>query len=52
MGELEIVMTADRHDLDEQDRDAFRSGWLELIFHDPVASEHFGRAAPGDACRR
>jgi len=43
MGDLEIVTTADRHDLDEQARDAFRPGWPEFIFHDPVSSEHLDR---------
>ena len=43
MGDLEIVRTAERHDLDEQARDAFRPGWPEFIFHDPVSSEHLGR---------
>jgi len=43
MGNLEIVTTADRQDLDEQARNAFRPGWPEFIFHDPVSSEHLGR---------
>ena len=43
MGDLEIVTTADRHDLDKQARDAFRPGWPEFIFHDPISSEHIGR---------
>jgi hypothetical protein len=43
MGDLEIVTTADRHDLDEQARDAFRAVWPEFIFHDPVSSAHIGR---------
>jgi GNAT superfamily N-acetyltransferase len=43
MGELEIVTTADRHDLDEQARDAFRAVWPEFIFHDPVSAEYIGR---------
>ena len=43
MGDLEIVTTADRHDLDEQARDAFRPGWPEFIFHDPISAEHVGR---------
>jgi GNAT superfamily N-acetyltransferase len=43
MGDLEIVTTGDRHDLDEQARDAFRAGWPEFIFHDPISSEHIGR---------
>ena len=43
MGVLEVVTTADRHDLDEQAREAFRQVWPEFIFHDPVSSEHIGR---------
>jgi hypothetical protein len=43
MGDLEVVTTADRHDLDEQARDALRSVWPEFIFHDPVAAEYIGR---------
>jgi GNAT superfamily N-acetyltransferase len=40
---VEIVTTADRHDLDGQARDAFRPGWPEFIFHDPVSSKYIGR---------
>ncbi len=43
MGDLEIVTTSERHDLDEQARDALRTVWPEFIFHDPVASEHISR---------
>jgi GNAT superfamily N-acetyltransferase len=43
MGDIEVVTTADRHDLDEQTRDALRSVWPEFIFHDPVADEYIGR---------
>lgn len=43
MGDLEVVTTADRHDLDEQARDALRTVWPEFIFHDPVSAEHVGR---------
>jgi hypothetical protein len=43
MDDLEIVTTSDRHDLDEQARDAFRAVWPEFIFHDPISSEHIGR---------
>jgi hypothetical protein len=43
MEDLEIVTTADRHDLDEQARDAFRAVWPEFIFHDPISSEYIGR---------
>jgi hypothetical protein len=42
--DLEIVTTADRHDLDEQAREALRVVWPEFIFHDPVSSAHIGRA--------
>jgi hypothetical protein len=43
MGDLEIVTTADRRDLDEQARDAFRAVWPEFMFHDPISSEYIGR---------
>ena len=43
MGGPEIVTTADRHDLDDQARDALRTVWPEFIFHDPISSEHIGR---------
>jgi hypothetical protein len=43
MAELEIVTTAERPDLDEQARAAFRPGWPEFIFHDRIVSEHLGR---------
>jgi len=43
MGDLQIVTTADRHDLDEQATAAFRPGWPEFIFHDQISSEHIGR---------
>lgn len=43
MAEVEIVTTADRHDLDEQARDAFRAVWPEFIFHDPISSEYIAR---------
>jgi GNAT superfamily N-acetyltransferase len=43
MGVPEVVTSADRHDLDEQAREAFRQVWPEFIFHDPVSSEHIGR---------
>ncbi|HUD80605.1 MAG TPA: hypothetical protein VMR00_22380 [Streptosporangiaceae bacterium] len=36
MSELEIVTSADRHDLDDQARAAFRQNWPEFIFHDPA----------------
>jgi GNAT superfamily N-acetyltransferase len=43
MDDLEVVTTGERHDLDEQARDALRSVWPEFIFHDPVADEYIGR---------
>jgi hypothetical protein len=43
MSDIEVVTTADRHDLDEQARDALRTVWPEFIFHDPVADECIGR---------
>jgi GNAT superfamily N-acetyltransferase len=43
MAELEVVTSADRHDLDEETRDALRTVWPEFIFHDPVSAEHIGR---------
>lgn len=43
MRDLEIVTTSDRHDLDEQASAAFRPGWPEFIFHDPVSSAYIGR---------
>jgi GNAT superfamily N-acetyltransferase len=39
----EIVTTADRHDLDDQARDALRVIWPEFIFHDPVSNAHVER---------
>jgi GNAT superfamily N-acetyltransferase len=43
MSDLRIVTTADRPELAEQADAAFRPGWPEFIFHDPVVSEHIGR---------
>src|SRR6202046_74189 len=43
MGDMEVVTTGDRHDLDEQARDALRTVWPEFIFHDPVVPEYIGR---------
>jgi GNAT superfamily N-acetyltransferase len=43
MGDLEVVTSAERHDLDEQAEAAFRPIWPEFIFHDPLASEYIGR---------
>lgn len=43
MGELEVVTTADRPDLDEQARAAFHPTWPEFIFHDPVTADCIDR---------
>ena len=43
MREPQIVTTSERHDLDEQAEAAFRPGWPEFIFHDPISSEYIGR---------
>jgi GNAT superfamily N-acetyltransferase len=43
MGELEVVTTAERPDLDEETRAALRTVWPEFIFHDQVTAEHIGR---------
>ena len=43
MGDIEVVTTGDRHDLDGQARDALRTVWPEFIFHDPVVPEYLGR---------
>ncbi len=43
MRELQIVTASERHDLDEQAEAAFRPGWPEFIFHDPISSEYIGR---------
>jgi GNAT superfamily N-acetyltransferase len=43
MGEIEVVTTGERPDLDEQVRAAFRGEWPEFIFHDPVSAAHIGR---------
>ena len=43
MGDMEVVTTGDRHDLDGQARDALRTVWPEFIFHDPVVPEYLGR---------
>jgi GNAT superfamily N-acetyltransferase len=41
--ELQIVTSSERHDLDDEAEAAFRPGWPEFIFHDPVSSEHIGK---------
>ncbi len=43
MGDLAVVTTGERHDLDGQARDALRTVWPEFIFHDPVVPEYIGR---------
>lgn len=37
---MEFVTRADRPDLEDQVREAFRVKWPEFIFHDPVAHEY------------
>src|ERR1700734_3547975 len=43
MGDIEVVTTGDRHDLDGQVREALRTVWPEFIFHDPVVPEYIDR---------
>ena len=43
MGDLAVVTTGERHDLDGQARDALRTVWPEFIFHDSVVPEYIGR---------
>jgi GNAT superfamily N-acetyltransferase len=43
MGDIEVVTTGDRHDLDSQAREALRTVWPEFIFHDPVVPEYIDR---------
>ncbi len=43
MSDLEVVTTAERHDLDDEARAAFRQTWPEFIFHDPLSAEYIGR---------
>lgn len=43
MGEPQIVTTADRPDLDAEAAAAFRSGWPEFVFHDPVTAAYIER---------
>jgi GNAT superfamily N-acetyltransferase len=43
MGDIEVVTTGDRRDLDGQARDALRTVWPEFIFHDAVVPEYLGR---------
>jgi GNAT superfamily N-acetyltransferase len=43
VSEIEVVTTGDRPDLHEEAGAAFRGGWPEFIFHDPVAKPYTGR---------
>jgi GNAT superfamily N-acetyltransferase len=43
MSQLEVVTTNDRADLHEEAGAAFRGGWPEFIFHDPLSREYIGR---------
>jgi GNAT superfamily N-acetyltransferase len=43
MSELDVVTSADRPDLEDQARAAFRGEWPEFIFHDPVSAAHIER---------
>jgi hypothetical protein len=43
MGDLEIVLTSDRPDLDEQAAAAFRPIWPEFIFHSSFDREYLDR---------
>jgi GNAT superfamily N-acetyltransferase len=43
VAQIEIVTTADRHDLDDQARAALRGVWPEFIFHDPLVAEYIER---------
>jgi GNAT superfamily N-acetyltransferase len=43
MSQVEIVTTSVRPDLHEEAGAAFRGGWPEFIFHDPVSREYIGR---------
>lgn len=45
MSDLQIVTTADRPDLEDQAGAAFRPGWPEFIFHDPVSNKHISRVS-------
>ncbi len=40
---MELVTTADRPDLDAEAAAAFRGGWPEFIFHDPVTAAYIER---------
>jgi GNAT superfamily N-acetyltransferase len=43
VAQIEIVTTADRHDLDDQARAALRGVWPEFIFHDSLVPEYIER---------
>ncbi len=43
MSDPEIVTSAERHDLDDEVREALRGNWPEFIFHDPVARQYLSR---------
>lgn len=43
MGEFEVVTSSARPDLHEEAGAAFRGGWPEFIFHDPVPGEYLDR---------
>jgi hypothetical protein len=43
VGEIEVVTSSERPDLEDQAMAAFRSTWPEFIFHDPVSAAHIGR---------
>jgi GNAT superfamily N-acetyltransferase len=43
MSEIEVVTTAERHDLDDEVRAALRQVWPEFIFHDPLAPQYLDR---------
>lgn len=42
---MDVVTTAERPDLQDEARAAFRVKWPEFIFHDPVASEYLPRVS-------
>jgi GNAT superfamily N-acetyltransferase len=43
VAQIEIVTTADRHDLDDQARAALRGVWPEFIFHDQLVADYIER---------
>jgi len=40
---MQVVVSNERHDLEDQARQAFRVRWPEFIFHDPVADAYVER---------